>query len=123
MSKRHKRRRNHRRPEGNNIHHLLFQRKHWVTPYAKKLRTAMVRELPVSVHNELHNEILHDVPRPAERLLQTAYNDYLEEKEIIDTLGICQLIVWLCDEIPDEAFQACMMVQFRFLSTRLGGRN
>lgn len=123
MSKRHKRRRNHRRPEGNNIHHLLFQRKHWVTPYAKKLRTAMVRELPVSVHNELHNEILHDVPRPAERLLQAAYNDYLEEKEIIDTLGICQLIVWLCDEIPDEAFQACMMVQFRFLSTRLGGRN
>ncbi len=83
----------------------------------------MVRELPVSVHNELHNEILHDVPKPAERLLQTAYNDYLEEKEIIDTLGICQLIVWLCDEIPDEAFQACMKVQFRFLSTRLGGRN
>lgn len=81
----------------------------------------MVRELPVSIHDELHNEILHDVPRPTERMLEMAYRDYLEEKEIIDTLGICQLIVWLCDEIPDEAFQACMMVQFRFLSKRLGG--
>lgn len=81
----------------------------------------MVRELPVSVHNELHNEILHDVPKPAERLLQTAYNDYLEEKEIIDTLGICQLIVWLCDEIPDEAFRACMMRQYEFFRSELMG--
>lgn len=121
MSKRHKRKGRRRDVSGSNIHHLLFQRKHWVTPYAKKLRTAMVRELPVSVHNELHNEILHDAPRPTERLLEIAYHDYLEEKEIIDTLGICQLIVWLCDEIPDEAFRACMMVQFRFLSKRLSG--
>lgn len=121
MSKRHKRKSRRRDVSGSNIHHLLFQRKHWVTPYAKKLRTAMVRELPVSVHNELHNETLHDVPKPAERMLEIAYRDYLEEKEIIDTLGICQLIVWLCDEIPDEAFRACMMVQFRFLSKRLSG--
>lgn len=121
MSKRHKRKSRRRNVSGSNIHHLLFQREHWVTPYAKKLRTAMVRELPVSIHNELHNEILHDVPKPAERMLEIAYHDYLEEKEIIDTLGICQLIVWLCDEIPDEAFRACMMVQFRFLSKRLSG--
>lgn len=121
MSKRHKRKSRRRDISGKNIHHLLFQRKHWVTPYAKKLRTAMVREIPISVHNELHNEILHDVPKPSERLLEMAYHDYLEEKEIVDTLGICQLIAWLCDEIPDEAFQACMMVQFRFLSKRLSG--
>lgn len=121
MSKRRKRKNRCGGASGSNTHHLLFRRKHWTTPYAKKLRRVMAREIPISVHNELHNEILRDVPRPAEMMLQIAYSDYLEEKEIIDTFGICQLIAWLCDEIPDEAFQACMMAQFRFLSERLSG--
>lgn len=81
----------------------------------------MTRQLPISIHNELHNVILHDVPKPAEKLLETAYKDYLEQKTIIDTLGVCQLILWLYDEIPDEAFRACMMVQYRFLSEKLMG--
>lgn len=81
----------------------------------------MTRQLPISIHNELHNVILHDVPKPTEKLLETAYKDYLGQKTIIDTLGVCQLILWLYDEIPDEAFRACMMVQYRFLSEKLMG--
>lgn len=113
-----------RQPRGNNHHHLLFQGRHWTTPYAKQLRTAMVREIPINIHNELHNVVLHDVPKPAEKLLETAWKDYQADKTIIDTLGVCQLILWLYDEIPDEAFRACMMVQYRFLSAKLmGGYN
>lgn len=112
-----------RKPRGNNRHHLLFQGRHWTTPYAKQLRTVMVREMPINIHNELHNRVLHDVPKPTEKLLETAWKDYQSQKTIIDTLGICQLILWLYDEIPDEAFRACMMVQYRFLSAKLmGGR-
>ncbi len=116
-----KNRRRTRAFSGSNTHHLLYQGRHWTTPYAKRLRVAMTRQLPIRIHNELHNVILHDVPKPAEKLLETAYKDYLEQKTIIDTLGVCQLILWLYDEIPDEAFRACMMVQYRFLSEKLMG--
>lgn len=125
MSKKYKKRKNRRtsRQTGCNRHHLLFQGRHWTTYYAKQLRLAMVREIPIRIHNELHNVILHDVPKPAEKLLETAWKDYQKDKTIIDTLGVCQLILWLYDEIPDEAFRACMMVQYRFLSAKLGGHN
>lgn len=81
----------------------------------------MAREIPISIHNRLHNEILHDVPKPAEKLLETAWKDYQSEKMIIDSLGICQLILWLCDEIPDEAFRACMARQYEFFRSELMG--
>lgn len=81
----------------------------------------MVREIPISIHNQLHNEILHDVPKPAEKLLETAWKDYQSEQTIIDTLGICQLILWLRDEIPDEAFRACMARQYEFFRSQLMG--
>lgn len=111
-------------PKRSNRHHLLFQGRHWTTCYAKQLRNSMVREIPIAIHNELHNHVLHDVPKPAEKLLENAWKDYQAEKTIIDTLGVCQLILWLYDEIPDEAFRACMMVQYRFLSAKLmGGYN
>ena len=117
--KKHRSRRRAYRHNGTNRHHVLFQCRHWSTYYAKKLRLATIRELPIKIHNQLHNEILHDVPKPSEKLLETAYKDYLDQKSIIDTLGVCQLILWLYDEIPDEAFRACMMVQYRFLSSSL----
>ena len=79
----------------------------------------MVREVRIGIHNELHNHILHDVPKPNEDLLRTAWQDYQKDKECIDGLDICQLILWLYDEIPDEAFRACMMIQYRFFDSKL----
>lgn len=107
---------------GTNRHHLLFQGRHWTTPYAKQLRTAMVREIPISIHNRLHNELLHDVPKPAEKVLETAWKAYQEQKTSVDALGICETILWLYNAIPDEAFRACMMIQYRFFDSELGGR-
>ena len=82
---------------------------------------AMVRDVPIHIHNKLHNQVLHDVPKPDEKTLRIAYNAYLDQKTIVDSLGICQLILWLCDEIPDEAFQACMMRQYEFFRSELSG--
>ena len=118
--KRRNRQRNRQRKNyGRNRHHLLYQARHWTTPYAKQLRLAMIRELPVSMHNELHNAVLHDVPKPSEKALETAWKDYQAQKTVIDSFDICQLILWLYDEIPDEAFRACMMVQYRFFDSKL----
>lgn len=102
-----------------NRHHVLFQGRHWTTPYAKQLRMAMTREIRIGVHNELHNHILHDVPKPSEELLKIAWQDYQRDKARIDALDLCQLILWLYDEIPDEAFRACMMIQYRFFDSEL----
>lgn len=104
-----------------NRHHLLFQGRHWTSPYAKQLRQHMVREIPISIHNELHNHIIHDIPKPSEDILATAWKDYQKNADYIDSLNICQLILWLYDEIPDEAFRACMMVQYRFFDSKIMG--
>ena len=82
---------------------------------------AMVRDVPIHIHNKLHNQVLHDVPKPDEKTLRVVYNDYINQKTIVDSLGICQLILWLCDEIPDEAFRACMMRQYEFFRSELMG--
>lgn len=107
---------------GTNRHHLLYQRRHWTTPYAKQLRLAMVRQVPVRIHNELHNDVLRDIPKPAEKMLETAWKAYQSQKTQIDALNLQELILWLYNAIPDEGFRACMMVQYRFFDSELGGR-
>ncbi len=104
-----------------NLHHLLFRRKDWASSrYGWLLRVAMVRRIPVTIHNELHNYEIDRIPKPSEFLLENAYNAYLDQKTIVDSLGVCQLILWLCDEIPDDSFRGAMRKQYVFLSERLG---
>lgn len=119
--KKKKNRHSYRRVRGFNRHHILYQARHWTTPYAKQLRVAMAREVPIVIHNKLHNEVLHDVPKPSEKLLETAWRAYQAEKTTIDAYDIQKLILWLYDAIPDEAFRACMMVQYRFFDNFKGG--
>lgn len=105
-----------------NHHHLLYQARNWTTQYAKLLRSVMIREVPITIHNELHHSVLSNVPKPSEKLLETAYKRYLDQKLIVDTYPITKLILWLYDNIPDEAFRACMMIQYRFFDAKMGGR-
>lgn len=119
--KKKKNRRIHRQATGCNRHHILFQARHWTTPYAKQLRNVMNREIPIVIHNELHNEVLRDVPKPSEKLLETAWKAYQADKTTIDAFDIQKLILWLYDAIPDEAFRACMMIQYRFFDNHKGG--
>lgn len=119
--KKKKNRRTSHRNYGWNRHHILYQARHWTTPYAKQLRMAMNREVPVRIHDELHNEVLRDVPKPSEKMLETAWKAYQTQKTTIDAYDIQKLILWLYDAIPDEAFRACMMVQYRFFDNHKGG--
>ncbi len=107
---------------GWNRHHVLYQRRHWNTPFAKQLRLATTREIPIKIHNILHNEVLKDVPKPSEKMLETAWKAYQTQKTAVDALNVCELILWLYNAIPDEAFRACMMVQYNFFDSELGGR-
>lgn len=107
---------------GRNRHHVLFQKRHWSSPYAKQLRLAMTREIPIKTHNILHNEVLKDVPKPSEKVLKIAYEAYLAQKSVVDGMDVCELILWLYNAIPDEAFRACMMIQYHFFDSELGGR-
>lgn len=120
--KKRRRRRYHQRSVqkfSSNRHHLLYQARHWNTPYAKQLRTAFVRVIPVKVHDELHNAVLKDIPKPPERLLKGVWISYQHDKATIDEMGICQAILWLYDHIPDEAFRATMLIQYHFFQTKL----
>ena len=99
---------------GSNKHHCLFQGRHWNTSYAKQLRTAFVREVPVSIHNELHNEWLHDVPVPDGALLKEAWEAYMEDKVIIDSFDVCRACAWLYVHIPDIEFRKAMQSQLDF---------
>lgn len=105
---------------GSNKHHCLFQGRHWNTSYAKRLRMAFVREVPVYIHNELHNEWLHDVPVPDGALLKEAWEAYMEDRAVIDTFDVCRACAWLYCHIPDVKFRNAMQVQIDFFATRLG---
>lgn len=121
MAKKRKRRNRARvQPTGRNRHHLLFQGRHWSAGKAKELRNYFVYEIPISIHNELHNHILHDVPKPPPEALIPLYLAFCEQRRQLDRLNIIEALEWLetaCDYAP---FQAAMRAQSDFLRRKLG---
>ena len=117
MAKRKKR----RKCASTNRHHLIFQRKHYCDGYAKLLREAFVYELDVDLHNELHNYVLHDVPRPSNVEIKAAWLKYQAERDIIATYSIIDACEWLMRACADPAWRACMQRQLIFLKSHLGG--
>lgn len=122
MSKKKKRQRRRNNPPtyAKDRHHICFQGRHWKTGYAKLLREAFVRPIPIVYHRELHN-ILHDVPLPDGALLKEAWAKYQREKEEIDNYGICRAIAWLYVNVPDTDFRKAMQFQLDFFTEKLGG--
>lgn len=106
---------------GYNKHHLIFQRRHYSRGYAKLLREAFVYEIPVSIHDELHNAILHDVPRPSDVEIRDMYRTYLAHKELIDNSDMLTVCEWLATACRDPAWRACMMRQYNFLKEKIHG--
>ena len=117
MSKRKKR----RKRATTNRHHLIFQRKHYLDGYARLLREAFIYELDINLHNELHNAILHDVPRPSDAQIKAMYDKYIAERYIIALYDITDACEWLMRSCDDPAWQACMQRQLIFLKSNLGG--
>ena len=103
-----------------NRHHLIFQGQHYKTGYGKLLRDAFVYELDIKIHDELHHDVLHDVPKPPESQLKAAWEAYQAYKYIIDRYGIIRATEWLLWACDDPAWRACMKRQLEFLQSRLG---
>lgn len=100
-----------KRDKHNNVHHLLFQRKHWSGRYAIVIRRHFTYEIPIDIHNELHRE-LHDIPLPPEKELAAM----LPLPYGLDIIEACD---WLISHSTDGAFNACMRKQRDFLEERL----
>lgn len=95
-----------------NLHHVLFQRKHWTNPKAVYLRRIFVYPVPVKEHNELHKEILHDVPIP--RDLDILYERAVQDSFKLKFTGFREGLIWLYETSCDPLFRECILRQYEF---------
>ena len=118
MSKK-KRRRCRRTPPltAKDRHHICWTRASWDRGYARAIRNAFVRPVPVVWHRELHSR-LSTVPVPDGALLKKAWIEYQKEADIIDSMGVCQAIAWLYVHIPDVEFRRAMQYQLDFFASK-----
>lgn len=99
-------------------HHICFQKKHWRRGYARAIRMAFAREVPVAYHRQLHQEI-KGVPVPPADMLRRAWVEYEKDKEAIDAYDVCIAAAWLYAHIPDEGFRKGVQHQIDFFATQL----
>lgn len=98
-------------------HHTCYQGRYWNCGYAKAIRNAFIRPVPIVWHRELHSK-LSTVPVPDGALLKQAWLEYQENAEIIDSMGVCQAIAWLYVHIPDVEFRKAMQYQLDFFASK-----
>ena len=100
---------------GFNRHHLNFQGRHWNKGCAKQLRDSFIFVIPIYLHNELHNEVLHDVPVPCDAPdIWHALNS--EQPVFANVIDACD---WLICHSRDEAYVACIKRQREFFAKSL----
>lgn len=115
-----KRRTRQKRPyTGQNHHHLLFQGRHWNQDMAKTLRNSFIYLLDVKVHDELHNAVLHDIPKPSPEALKLLYLAFLEQRQEISQMDIVKAAEWLSEACKEEPYHSCMAHQAQFLKEKL----
>lgn len=117
MSKKRKRCRRTPPLTAKDCHHICYQGRYWGSGYAKAIRNAFVRPVPVVWHRELHSK-LNNVPTPDGALLRQAWVEYQKNADAIDSMGVCQAIAWLYVHIPDVEFRKAMQYQLDFFSSK-----
>lgn len=100
-------------------HHICFQGRYWSCGYAKAIRNAFIRPVPIVWHRELHSK-LNTVPVPDSSLLKQAWSKYQANKVEIDSYDVARAAAWLYVNIPDEQFREAMQFQVDFFTTRSG---
>ena len=100
-----------------NRHHICYQGRYWSRGYAKAIRNAFIRPVPIVWHRELHSK-LSTVPVPDGSLLKQAWLEYQKDADTIDSMGVCQAIAWLYVHIPDAEFREAMQLQLDFFATK-----
>ena len=103
-----------------NKHHLLFQGRHWKTGYAKLLRDNFIFEVPICIHQNLHNHVIFDIPLPAGGELSRIWRDYVDESPIF--FDILDGIEWLVSHSEDENFKRALEKQHDFFYSELYGQ-
>ncbi len=121
MGRRGRRIRKLQRSHETNHHHLLYPRRGWCDGYAYLVRHAFIREVPVDIHNELHRDIVKEIPVPSESVMKVAWEEYQKNKFEIDRYGICRALAWLYVHVNDVKFRKEIQKQIDFFTERLGG--
>lgn len=99
-------------------HHICFQRRYWDRGYARAIRNAFVRYVPVVYHRELH-AILNNIPVPPADLLREAWVKYMSNADEIDSYNAARAAAWLYANIPDVEFRKAMQRQIDYLAPRI----
>ena len=115
-----KRRKHTRKPyRGTNRHHLLFQARHWNTGKAKILKKTFVYQLDIKIHDELHNAIIRDIPKPSAEGVSSILNAFNDEKAEVMQFDIVRASEWLTEACYEEPYHSRMQLQTLFLQERL----
>ena len=117
MSKKRKKRRGTPPLNAKDRHHICFQGRYWDRGYAKAIRNAFVRPVPVVYHRELHS-LLNTVPVPDGALLHEAWIEYQKNADEIDAYDVARAAAWLYVHIPDPEFRKAMQFQIDFFSRK-----
>ena len=121
--KRRKRRGQHKvitRGYHSNMHHCLWRRSDWNWGYGRLLRNVFVFQVDEWTHNMLHNTVLGNVPRPPERVLKAAWEDYLSEKSTVDKMKLLTALSWLMTHIHDDECRGALAKQYCFFALNGG---
>lgn len=86
---------------------------------AKELRTSFVYLLNVEIHDELHNVVLHDIPKPSPEALKTLYFAFKSQRREISQFDIVKAAEWLSEACTEEPYHSCMAHQAKFLKQKL----
>lgn len=98
-------------------HHICYQERYWNRGYARAIRKAFTRPIPVIYHRELHS-LLNTVPVPDGTLLRKAWAEYQKNADEIDRYDVARAAAWLYVHIPDPEFRKAMQFQVDFFATR-----
>lgn len=114
-----KRRKTRKRYTGQNRHHLLFQARYWSQGKAKILHDNFVYMLDVKIHDELHNAVLRNVPKPSSDGILSIFNAFQEQRQEIMQFNIIEAAEWLQNACDEEPYHSAMATQVKFFKKKL----
>ena len=110
-----KQRAKHRPQFGHDSHHLLFCRRLWDVGYKQMLRRAFIYELPLEVHQALHQAV-RPVPPLDEEDAKWLWHQYVAEHR---NMELFEALDWLRLHAPNSEFAIAIIEQQGFLQNNL----
>lgn len=104
-----------RAQEGHSDHHVLFTRRLWSDGCKRKLRRAFVYELPLEVHQALHQAV-RPVPPLDEEDAKWLWHQYVAEHR---NMELMEALEWLRLHAPNSEFAIAIIEQQGFLQNNL----